>query len=52
MEAEGGEVEPLEVEVGSRSVGVGKRGFETGGGQTLPSSSFRLPGGDEVANGR
>ena len=33
------------------SVGVGKRGLETGG-QTRPFSSFRFPGGDDVANGR
>ena len=46
----------MEVEAGSLSVGVGKRGLETGG-QDLPSSppppsSFRLPGGEDVANGR
>ena len=33
------------------SVGVGNLGLETGG-QTRPFSSFRFPGGDDVANGR
>ena len=37
------------------SVGVGNLGLETGG-QTRPfsspTSSFRFPGGDDVANGR
>ena len=40
---------------GSLSVGVGNRGLETGGQPALPSSppsSFRLPGGEDVAKGR
>ena len=46
----------MDVVAGSlASVGVGKRGLETGG-QTRPfsspTSSFRFPGGEDVANGR